>query len=93
MSIGGLFMGIFLSLIGKSSFHLGFINFAVNIAGFKQFFVFAHGDYLSRIKNDYLVCVLNGRNALCNNDFGGIGDLFRKSLADKRIGFGIDRTC
>ena len=46
----------------------------------------------SIIHNNDMICILNRRNTLCNDDLGGIRNLLQKSLTDQCICLGIYRT-
>ena len=43
-------------------------------------------DDLAGIQNDDLVGILDRRDALSDDDLGGLGDLFPEGLADQGIG-------
>ncbi len=42
--------------------------------------------------NDYAVCVLNGRNSLCNNQLGCVWYLIGKGPANQAVGVSVNRT-
>ena len=44
---------------------------------------------LAVVQHQDAVCILHGRDALCNDDLGGAGDLLPEGLADLGIGGGI----
>ena len=52
--------------------------------------MFADGVDFSAVEDDDHVGVLNGRDALGDDDFGGIGQFFAERLADECVRLGID---
>lgn len=68
------------------------VDFAVNRTGAQQVVVPADCCDLAVIQYNDLVGVLHGGDALCNDDFRRIGDIFCKSLLNCGIGSGIDCT-
>ena len=73
-----------------TSFRLGFIDFLVDGGSLHQFFVGAHGGDGAVFHDQDQVRVLNGGDALGDDQLGGAGDLLGEGLADGCVGTGID---
>ena len=78
-----------LFIVFASRFVLCFIDLSVNLMKSEKFGVGACAGYPSFFKYDDLVCVLNGRNTLGNDDLCGFGHIIFQRFSDRCVRFGI----
>ena len=49
----------------------------------------AHGIYFSIIHDDNLVCIHDRRHPLGDDDLGGVGNIFLKTISDQLVCLGV----
>jgi hypothetical protein len=76
----------------NTPFVLRFVDFSINITGLEQLIVRADRMNFSVVQHDNLVGVLNGGNALRDDNFRRVRDVFSKRLTDQFVGFGVNRA-